>query len=423
MTPPFGTRAWRDDALVNLGYDRAGHFREIILQALVLVEVPKEMAPNEITRSQAGLKAKPGSAFSVLTSARRVHARFCIQMAKSPLVHLVMKSLLKRYITNHGLHALLLKRKEPFTREMFVKILSLEPPTGKGDSYGPYDDARDFTVVLTLLNILAQTGMRLSELIGTENECRPSLCWDAFIYLTEDILMHSLDSEQATKMSADCCVLFKIGTSKADPTRSHWAPFPVYLPFRWGEPINAAKAIMDLDQIVRVPDADRKRHKGCFSDLPPNMMKPVANQAFGNKSSFWQQVKKNQKKHQKLFSEDGLYFWRQKIQKKSWRQITFCMVTAVGKDPKQFSFHSARIWLACALKEAGASNNRTQGMVCWLSEDSLRIYARDSRLTYAHWLDNAMHANVIRVKYFFGGSTSYLLNSGGSTFSKRYYLR
>ena len=38
MTARFGTRAWRDDALANLGYDRAGHFREIILQALVLVE-------------------------------------------------------------------------------------------------------------------------------------------------------------------------------------------------------------------------------------------------------------------------------------------------------------------------------------------------------------------------------------------------
>ena len=40
------------------------------------------------------------------------------------------------------------------------------------------------------------------------------------------------------------------------------------------------------------------------------------------------------------------------------------------------------------------SNNRTQGMVRWLSEDSLRIYARDSRHTYAHWLDKAMQANV-----------------------------
>ena len=352
MTARFGTRAWRDDALANLGYDRAGHFREIILQALVLVEVSKEMAPKEISRRQAGLKAKPGSAFSVLTSARRVHARFCVQMAKSPLVHLVLKSLLKRYIANHGLHALLPKRKEPFTRDMLVKMLSLEPPTGKGNSYGPCDDVHDFMVVLTLLTILAQTGMRLSELIGTEDECRPALCWDAFIYLLDDILIHSLDSEQAAKMSADCSVLFKVGTSKADPTGSHWAPFPVYLPFRWGEPINAAKAIMDLDQIVRVPDADRKR-TAVF-------------------------VKRSGKKMSRTYLVNTLD----------------AMVAAVGKDPKQFSFHSARIWLACALKEAGASNSRTQGMVRWLSEDSLRIYARDSRHTYAHWLDKAMQANV-----------------------------
>ena len=58
-----------DDALANLGYDRAGHFREIILQALALVEVSKEMKPKEIIRRQASLKAKPGSAFSVLTPA------------------------------------------------------------------------------------------------------------------------------------------------------------------------------------------------------------------------------------------------------------------------------------------------------------------------------------------------------------------
>ena len=86
------------------------------------------------------------------------------------------------------------------------------------------------------------------------------------------------------------------------------------------------------------------------------------------------------------------------------------MVTAVGKDPKQFSFHSARIWLACALKEAGASNNRTQGMVRWLSEDSLRIYARDmvmikvrlfmiALLLFTPWCMYALHARDSRHTY------------------------
>ena len=109
---------------------------------------------------------------------------------------------------------------------------------------------------------------------------------------------------------------------------------------------------MELDQIVQVPEADRKK-----------------TQVF---------VKRNGKKMSRTYLVTTLD----------------AIVTAIGKDPKQFSFHSARIWLACALKEAGASDNRTQGMVRWLSEDSLRIYARDSRHTYAHWLDKAMQANV-----------------------------
>jgi hypothetical protein len=37
---------------------------------------------------------------------------------------------------------------------------------------------------------------------------------------------------------------------------------------------------------------ERCTSRGCVSDLPPDMLKPAANQAFGSKSSFWQQMKK-----------------------------------------------------------------------------------------------------------------------------------
>ena len=83
---------------------------------------------------------------------------------------------LKGYIVNRGLHALLPKRKEPFTREMLVSMTNLDPPVSKSSAVGPCDNVHDFIVMLTLLKILAQTGMRLSELICTEDECPPSLC-------------------------------------------------------------------------------------------------------------------------------------------------------------------------------------------------------------------------------------------------------
>ena len=125
-------------------------------------------------------------------------------------------------------------------------------------------------------------------------------------------------------------MLLKVGTAKADPTGSHWVPFPVYLPYRGAEELNAARAIRDLDQVMQVPNKDRRTYL-------VNTLE--------------------------------------------------AMVRAVGEDPTQFSFHSAHIWLVSALKESGANNSFTQGMVRWLSEDSLRIYARNIPHTYAHWLD------------------------------------
>ena len=65
MTARFGTRAWRDDALADLGYDLADNSREIILQAFVFVEVSKEMQPKVIIRRQTQSKKIPTKFFSL----------------------------------------------------------------------------------------------------------------------------------------------------------------------------------------------------------------------------------------------------------------------------------------------------------------------------------------------------------------------
>ena len=53
--------------------------------------------------------------------------------------------------------------------------------------------------------------------------------------------------------------------------------------------------------------------------MPPDMMKPAANQAFGSK---WKKIKKNTKSY---FRKTAFIFGDKKIPpKKSWRQITFC---------------------------------------------------------------------------------------------------
>ena len=67
---------------------------------------------------------------------------------------------------------------------------------------------------------------------------------------------------------------------------------------------------------------------------------------------------------------------------------------ALGLSAKTHSWHSFRIHLACALKAAGADNDRIKSMVRWVSDDSLQIYARDNRDVYGDWLRRASIADV-----------------------------
>ena len=73
-----------------------------------------------------------------------------------------------------------------------------------------------------------------------------------------------------------------------------------------------------------------------------------------------------------------------------------CLMPAA--QAAQYSWHSARIYLACALLDAGASSGQIQAMCRWLSEESLHIYARMNETTYSYWLSRAMTARVDSVR-------------------------
>jgi hypothetical protein len=68
-----------------------------------------------------------------------------------------------------------------------------------------------------------------------------------------------------------------------------------------------------------------------------------------------------------------------------------------GVDTETHSWHSFRIYLACALKAANADDSRIKAMVRWVSEKSLHIYARDNRHDYGDWLSKALTADVSSV--------------------------
>ena len=63
----------------------------------------------------------------------------------------------------------------------------------------------------------------------------------------------------------------------------------------------------------------------------------------------------------------------------------------------RYSWHSARIYLACSLLAAGATSAQIQALCRWQTEDSLRIYARLNPQHYRALLDAAGRADVSSV--------------------------
>ena len=58
------------------------------------------------------------------------------------------------------------------------------------------------------------------------------------------------------------------------------------------------------------------------------------------------------------------------------------MLTAAGVPDNElfkYSMHSWRIYLACALLAAGASNGTIQAMLRWRSDEALKIYRAHQR--------------------------------------------
>ena len=124
MTLELGTPAFRSDIAANLGIDEVGYYREIILECLVLLMVARRMKPKSKKRKREGMPAKPQSNNSVLLTARRVHSRFGVTMANSPLVKQVLKAMMTQYVRMYGVDALMPKRKESFTVDNVVDLLA-----------------------------------------------------------------------------------------------------------------------------------------------------------------------------------------------------------------------------------------------------------------------------------------------------------
>jgi len=69
-------------------------------------------------------------------------------------------------------------------------------------------------------------------------------------------------------------------------------------------------------------------------------------------------------------------------------------VTLSTDERRGKTFHSKRVWLACALKDRGSPEPEIQALERWASPDALRLYARMNHLYQAQKRDGVLFANV-----------------------------
>ena len=188
-------------------------------------------------------------------------------------------------------------------------------------------------------------------------EKRPIASRASVVYRIGGFLCASPSVAQLQRMGRGDCAILTPPPSKADQFGTVWGANPIYL--YWGtERFNACRALAAMEAADPVDGPARRR-------VP-------------------------------LFSPDGqLAFTGQWLDTALKNMLlSFMPATRV----QHYSWHSARIYLACALRDAGASPGEIQALCRWVSEQSLHIYARMNESAYTYWLTKAMRADVSSVR-------------------------
>ena len=276
-------------------------------------------------------------------------------MSSTKLVWTMVQRQNRRHLEQFGAASLMVRRKQPFTQAIFSGLLSADAKAG------PIDLTSEATRLAfrAFVAVLRQTGMRKSELAlqsheryGPQRASRSNLTWclRGTIYATPppDLLRAPRAGDHAILVPPP---------SKADMTGEVWGSLPIYLHFEPSDADCAFHHLANLELFRPVEGRDR-------SSVP-------------------------------LISPDGCAPFRGAQLDAALAKI---LALIVGKpNASKYSWHSARIDLACSLLATGASSAQIQALCRWQTEDSLRVYARLNPTSYRARLSRAATADVSSV--------------------------
>jgi hypothetical protein len=344
------TTPWRNDVKANLGIDPLGNQRETLLMVNFII------SRFQCIKPRAGLtnrtSCKPESAVADLRAVRRVFKKNLIPLASFTPVIFAIKGLTRRFIKKFGQGAMTPNRAAPFTNAMITAMFMLDKPVSVGPTVVDWDTYLGLNLRV-LLALATTTGMRLSEIIQEEGSY--CLLRSNISFIIAGVLISYPSDQQLRSLTTSDSLVIIPPPSKADQFGIVWGSLPIYVPYRL-RPGNAVALVAGL--ILHSPDM-----------LPASPL--LRSQA------------------------------RTPLTQSFVRRLLPVWLAAVGVPAKQlplYRWHSARVFLACALLAAKRSPEVIQALLRWQSAESLRLYACLNPAAYAAHLDAAAGASVQAIR-------------------------
>ena len=351
----IGTSPWRTDMAANSGMDAEGHQEEVFLMASAMLHAYENMYP----RRRSDPAADPRSAQKYIEAVRRTHRVKGITMASMEIVRLAVKGLCREYIDEHDVHTLVPERKLSFTDAIVADMFRC--PDGATRGALTLDWSSYYWIAVdACFQTLAEEGSRKDE-VSKPTAATPfrrgrftfaSLVW----FVDGRELRRAPTREELLTLKPGDGVLLKHGISKNDPFGSYFAATPSFLAYREGTDRCACRALARLELAAGLAGAARGRT-------------PL----FG--------------------PEPGVEFTHHQLD----QALKLLLTRGAGvaeAELENYSVHSFRIFVACALLAAGAPRWLIKRMLRWRGDESLEVYARVNNTEWASWTGKIVNVAV-----------------------------
>ena len=280
-------------------------------------------------RSKRDKAPRVDSVRNVIGHVRRRHERRGFELVSNKAIAHLMRGITRRRIAEYGVA--LPVRAEPFTAAENVALKRVPAATLVGGQRRSPHFWANWRLVDTYGD---QAGPRKAEIVGYDDIHYKRA--DVQFVIAGEVTPDPTNAQLRSMVSGRDSVTVMVNISKADADGTKFGPSLVTLLYNTANPMSFAAAMLAYE--LEYPC------RGAMRRSAP------------------------------LFTTDGTQRWSGKLVDATLTAVMNATLTPAQRKGK--TFHSKRVWVACALGYLDSSDAEIQAFVRWSSADSLKLYRR-----------------------------------------------